>query len=255
MQGYHMEVQEKTPTLPPHSLRAFTLIELLVVIAIISILAAILFPVFAKVREKARQIACLNNMRQLGLATQQYIQDNDELLPGDYDGVISGPNPTGGWITYTVSATDSSTKVFSPDLGSIYPYVKSSAVYVCPDDGAGRATGDSYAINGCVEAAVKSTVDPTKGYRQGKALAAFDAPAAIMLFGEEDAGFGSTNDGFLNLKFNTNSFDSFTDRHTGGSNVTFIDGHTKWYRTDQIHARGLQSGIVPEIPGVTDCPG
>ena len=62
------------------SRRAFTLIELLVVIAIIAILAAILFPVFAQVREKARSIACLSNEKQLGLAVSQYINDNDEHL-------------------------------------------------------------------------------------------------------------------------------------------------------------------------------
>jgi len=61
--------------------RGFTLIELLVVIAIIAILAAILFPVFAKVREKARQTSCLSNEKQLGLAITQYVQDYDEKLP------------------------------------------------------------------------------------------------------------------------------------------------------------------------------
>jgi len=64
-----------------HNRRAFTLIELLVVIAIIAILAAILFPVFAQVREKARAIACISNLRQLSLALQQYSNDNDEVFP------------------------------------------------------------------------------------------------------------------------------------------------------------------------------
>ena len=65
----------------------FTLIELLVVIAIISILAAILFPVFAKAREKARQIACLSNQKQIGLALFQYVQDNDETYPQEHPGM------------------------------------------------------------------------------------------------------------------------------------------------------------------------
>ena len=87
----------------------FTLIELLVVIAIIAILAAILFPVFAKAREKARQISCLSNMKQLGLGFIQYNQDNDELFTGsDFYGQ--------GWAE------------------KIYPYVKSAGVYICPDD-------------------------------------------------------------------------------------------------------------------------
>src|SRR6201992_2386276 len=92
----------------------FTLIELLVVIAIIAILAAILFPVFAKAREKARQISCLSNMKQLGLGIMQYEQDSDEVhVPWLAQGA-NGANF--GW----------------QDL--IYPYVKSTQVYVCPDN-------------------------------------------------------------------------------------------------------------------------
>ena len=96
----------------PSAQKGFTLIELLVVIAIIAILAAILFPVFAKVREKARQISCLSNMKQLALGEVQYNQDYDEKY-------APGANPNGlgnGWA------------------GQIYPYVKSVNVFTCPDD-------------------------------------------------------------------------------------------------------------------------
>lgn len=91
--------------------RGFTLIELLVVIAIISILAAILFPVFAAAREKARQTTCASNMKQLGLAFVQYNQDYDETF-------LSGANSTHdqGWAY------------------QVYPYVKATAAYTCPDD-------------------------------------------------------------------------------------------------------------------------
>ncbi|MDR3710468.1 MAG: DUF1559 domain-containing protein [Capsulimonadaceae bacterium] len=92
--------------------KAFTLIELLVVIAIIAILAAILFPVFATAREKARQSACANNFKQMGVAMMQYAQDYDEEPPNG----ISRTDSVSGWA------------------GQIYPYLKSTKVYVCPDD-------------------------------------------------------------------------------------------------------------------------
>jgi len=97
----------------------FTLIELLVVIAIIAILAAILFPVFAKVREKARQTSCASNLKQLGLGFIQYSQDNDESMPMRFDpGFPNDHGPgQGGWA------------------GAIFPYVKSKGVYACPSDG------------------------------------------------------------------------------------------------------------------------
>lgn len=104
--------------------KGFTLIELLVVIAIIAILAAILFPVFAKAREKARQSACENNLKQIGLGFNMYSNDNDELFPN----IIN-------WGAV------------------IYPYVKATGVYHCPDDtnqSTGAATGGtpiSYAMN------------------------------------------------------------------------------------------------------------
>lgn len=95
----------------------FTLIELLVVIAIIAILSAILFPVFAKVREKARQTSCLSNEKQLGLGFIQYVEDYDETYPTGGGG---GNGDLGmGWA------------------GQIYPYVKSTGVYNCPDDSTG----------------------------------------------------------------------------------------------------------------------
>jgi len=107
-------------------LKAFTLIELLVVIAIIAILAAILFPVFATAREKARQTQCLSNMKQLGLAFIQYGQDYDELLPLGTDTTIDGM----GWTP------------------QVYPYIKSVAVYACPDDQFQPGAWEM-AVNGC----------------------------------------------------------------------------------------------------------
>ena len=114
---------------------AFTLIELLVVIAIIAILAAILFPVFAKVREKARQISCASNMKQLSLGVLQYTQDYDERFPIGCDDNSAFSFPSSSWE------------------GRVQPYLKSLGVYACPDDSLGGVSGwygvgASYAANG-----------------------------------------------------------------------------------------------------------
>jgi len=110
----------------------FTLIELLVVIAVIAIIAAILFPVFAKVRDKARQTQCLSNLKQLGFAFAAYQQDNDGLYPyWDYDsssssGSVTPNNATSLWIN------------------AIYPYVKSPQVYQCPNANDQRSLQATY---------------------------------------------------------------------------------------------------------------
>jgi hypothetical protein len=109
-------------------------LELLVVIAIIAILAAILFPVFAKAREKARQITCASNLKQLGVAAMQYTEDYDECFPGGTSPGYgtSGHNDSGllqGWA------------------GQLYPYVKSTAVYQCPDDPTKAVGANEYPLS------------------------------------------------------------------------------------------------------------
>src|SRR5436309_14932416 len=100
-----------------HRKTGFTLIELLVVIAIIAILAAILFPVFAQVREKARQSTCLSNLAQLGRAGMMYVQDYDERFPSRVGGeVATGPG-----------------RIAGDPVTTMQPYIKNWAIFYCPD--------------------------------------------------------------------------------------------------------------------------
>lgn len=233
----------------------FTLIEMLVVVAIIAILAAIIFPVFASAREKARQATCASNLRQLTMAVDQYVQDYDDVMPGAYQGdygIDTNHVKRGGWIYYVEFAEDNPTgKDFDPTLGSIYSYVKSTQVYICPDDGAGQRTGDSYAINSCVE----NPPDQATYFASGKLLSKLVNPSGMMLFSEEDDSLvGSTNDGYLNLQYAPGFGDALSTRHDNGVEVSFVDGHVKWYRSVEVHPQGLQTGIPGEVAGTTTCP-
>lgn len=213
----------------------FTLIELLVVIAVIAILAAILFPVFQKVRENARRISCASNMRQLGLGFAQYVQDSDETLPGATNGAQGGVGQLGGWMYINSFTTNASTpNGMDATKGSIYSYIQSTQVYVCPDDSLGQQSHDSYSMNACLLSPKVGQVFP------GKSLARFDATASWLMLGEEtnttSSVTGSSDDGYLSIN------NPVSARHTDGSNAVFLDGHTKWYRPAEIANNNFRTG-------------
>ena len=112
---------------PSNSASAFTLIELLVVIAIIAILVAILFPVFAQAREKARQAACMSNLKQIGTAFAMYVQDYDERLPDRRDLKLTLP---GGWKPWTSWPTSDPRAAWAAIV--LDPYVKNIGIWSCP---------------------------------------------------------------------------------------------------------------------------
>ena len=221
---------------PRRAAGGFTLIELLVVIAIIAILAAILFPVFQRVRENARRTACLSNQKQLGLAFIQYSQDADELMPSATKGT-AGAKVLGGWNYYSVFGVAPGTPaVFDVTQGSLYSYVKSKGVYVCPDDSVGQANGSSYAYSSC---AAQFTAPAGTALYPGKSLAQFDNPSGTLLLTEEANGGGSfsTNDAYFLFNFDTISL-----RHSGGVNGLLVDGHAKYFLIDNTGASTASTG-------------
>lgn len=180
--------------------RGFTLIELLVVIAIIAILAAILFPVFAKAREKARQSSCLSNARQLGTACMSYFQDYDErLLHYRYEGDTIPPYES--WR----------------DL--IQPYIKNTQILTCPSATSEQGYGWNYQYLGW----------PGQGGTSSSAassLGEVTEPAETVMIGEANYGvvFGPWQSPAATLH------DVYTKyRHNEGTNIAFVDGHAKWY--------------------------
>jgi prepilin-type processing-associated H-X9-DG protein len=209
------------------------------VIAIIAILAALLFPVFAQVRESARKTSCLSNQKQLGTAVTMYVQDYDEQLPNAMNG-FPGVNQPGGWVFYSAFPANETRGSFDAKQGSIYSYVKNDQIFVCPSDTQGRSAGNSYAVNSCAF---------TFGLpvATGKSLATFGDTASWALLTEEAIGFGddtgaflrrnSTDDGFLNYGMNF-----LSTRHQEGSTFLFVDGHAKWYRPQQAFSSKLLTG-------------
>jgi len=227
----------------PGKSRAFTLIELIVVIAIVGLLAALLFPVFSQARKNSRQSVCLSNLRQLSTATLMYVQDYDEIVP-NVTGANTGVDMRGGWIYFSAVgnlwASPPVPPTFDVTQGTIYPYIRDKRVYICPSDPMGERAGLSYAINDCLHSVPK----PFEGMSFGNPIRLYRYPALTMLFTEEGQGansiVGTTNDG--GLAYGDGHGDILSRRHNNGVSVSFLDGHAKWYPTDQVIAQHLQTG-------------
>jgi prepilin-type N-terminal cleavage/methylation domain-containing protein/prepilin-type processing-associated H-X9-DG protein len=234
-------------------MQGFTLIELLVVIAIIAILAAVLFPVFATAREKARQSGCASNLKQIGLAFQQYNQDYDETTP---------------YTPYTNNSSSTPCTYGTPPGYVLAPYVKSGQTWRCPSD-------TVYANN-----IVGDVTDPQPaGYPSGcgywrvsygynfyffercRASLAAAAPIATpvplqmnevltpasdgLFFGDWDTGGNSwilDNTGtFLRIEGSPNATVEPVRRgHNGGGNCLYVDAHVKWLSGAYIQAQAAQ---------------
>ena len=231
----------------------FTLIELLVVISIIAILAAILFPVFARARENARRSSCGSNLKQIGLALLQYVGDHDDKMPRSFFG---SPGDT--------------TTVNYKWMDALQPYAKSDAVFLCPSDarakyrwsgnlGAGQSSRDfgSYGQNGAYAAAGDAQTPPRSAAAYLVSLAKIAQPSQTIWAADTNNRF-ETNGNYgiggaawpnaaRNPTIKTSSddaripagrrqLDTVTDRHLGTTNVLFCDGHVKAFKLEALAA-------------------
>ncbi len=232
--------------------RGFTLIELLVVIAIIAILAAILFPVFAQAREKARQTSCLSNMKQIGTASLMYAQDYDERVSRNWYGEMG----------FEATTAPGDTPARYKWMDALQPYVKNTPVFTCPSAStlvyvartalkSGETTRKygSYAYNRAY-GGFDLDVDPTPA---GKSLAQFELPAETVWFAETvgggpydfdfrwpDTASNPVVTSTSPRKLALGPAEYLIERHQGKTNVLWCDGHVKATGLDFLARKNKQ---------------
>lgn len=233
----------------PH--HAFTLIELLVVIAIIALLAAILFPVFARARENARRSACMSNLKQLGIGMAMYMQDYDEIFPTHYNGTQRWPQ-------------------------MMMPYVKSAQIFACPDrtDAQYRFTGTSdsngyttagfvgYGMNYWLNSYYPNSAGvPTAPIKLATVQRTSETVWIAEIVGVSNiadneyqcypsyfgsGGYAASGRTSLTYGFDTTNPEAkgrLATRHFDGLNVLWADGHVKW-----VHREMLEDDIGTTTP-------
>jgi len=231
----------------------FTLIELLVVIAIIAILAAILFPVFARARENARRASCSSNLRQIGLAVMQYVQDYDEKYP-KLNNIIDNQIPDAPSVIWTRTGTSTYNWLW---MTQVYPYVKSAQVFRCPSFAA-TPDYDSYinmnygantmvirteAAGSLSVAALQAVASTYMILDAGTYQMSYTRVASPASFTYVPGTAAFANSGSsVDTRFNAPQ-DWQKGRHFHGVNVIFADGHVKWLKSSDV-ARQAQEIVA-----------
>ncbi len=215
---------------------AFTLIELLVVIAIIAILAAILFPVFARARENARRSSCQSNLKQIGLGVMQYVQDYDETYP---------LNEQNTGLTLYISGWGG----YSTWMYSTHPYVKSVQIYKCPS-GATPTNDATFGLsyNGTrIDFPGMNNYGANENVISGTPIKVAQIQSAALVPMIADC-TGPVTGGAPNRIMNANyigpnpwhnppgTVNETTARHLGGSNIAYADGHVKFMQQGPMTA-------------------
>jgi prepilin-type N-terminal cleavage/methylation domain-containing protein/prepilin-type processing-associated H-X9-DG protein len=202
--------------------RGFTLIELLVVIAIIAILAAILFPVFARAREKARQASCMSNLKQITLAALMYLQDYDERMIFNH----TGANVGGRWHEWWTN---------------LQPYCKNWQLFKCPSSSVNIYNGVNYGKRGCGDNILSGELSRHFWGGDQGILAEFQAPAETIWFADWGGGQGPPSPNGHRLCPHWHVGRTYVGYvhpllHNDGTNYGMMDGHVKWLKYESTYS-------------------